>query len=361
MSVTDNVFRYWGLEGFKGAEKFDILTYDNGHPIKGVISTITVNVAQNTAPELVAHQSVVIPANAGTFHFNLAAAQDGEGDTLSYTLLSSPASGTLSCAMEKSRFKCSYTLPENFRNSMLFSYKANDGTVDSGNSSQVVLRSLRPNSIITNLVSGKNHSCALFNEGNIRCWGLNDYGQLGYGHTRNIGDDEIPLSEGDVSVGEKVVQLSLGNDFTCALLESGNIKCWGRNTHGQLGMGTISEISRNQEPFTHPHIDIDFETSLKVVSIASGAAHSCALFENGQVKCWGGNNVGQLGLGHRYTIGDGEQPRDVDFTHVGGRAVGLALGSDFSCALLEDGKIRCWGYNRYGQLGLGHTHDYWRQ
>ncbi|MGK5085987.1 hypothetical protein WDW86_00360 [Bdellovibrionota bacterium FG-2] len=88
------------------------------------------------------------------------------------------------------------------------------------------------------VVSGDFHSCALLANGNVRCWGDNFFGQLGYGNTNDIGDDEIPAIAGDVNLGgNSVVQLSAGGNHTCALFATGDISCWGYNFYGQLGYG----------------------------------------------------------------------------------------------------------------------------
>ena len=351
-SIVGRRFQYLGFSGFKGRDIFDILTFDDGRPVKGVISKATVSVTQNTAPRLIARQIIHVPVNIETFNFNTAIGKDSQNDSLRYSLVSSPASGSLSCSNVNDVFECSYDIPNNFRSSQLFSYKANDGALDSS-ASQVILRAFHPDSSVTKVEAGTNHSCALFNEGNVRCWGYNYYGQLGYGHRSNIGDDENPLSEGDISVGEEVLKISLGGNFTCALLVSGNIKCWGDNTYGQLGTSLSSTASRYQEAFYHRNID--FGTSLKAIDIASGNSHSCALFESGQVKCWGRNSNGQLGLGHSTNIGRRGLLRRIDFVDIGGPVAGLSLGSDGSCVLLESGSVKCWGGNAYGQLGQGNT------
>ncbi len=78
------------------------------------------------------------------------------------------------------------------------------------------------------------HSCVVLTGGVVRCWGNNEYGQLGYGHTNNIGDDENPASAGDVNVGGIVTQIAVGRIHTCALLNTGAVRCWGNNEHGGI-------------------------------------------------------------------------------------------------------------------------------
>ena len=71
---------------------------------------------------------------------------------------------------------------------------------------------------------------------------------LGYGHTNNIGDDETPASAGDVNVGGVVVGLGLGRYHTCALLDGGSVRCWGHNNYGQLGYGHTTPIGDDEPP-----------------------------------------------------------------------------------------------------------------
>ena len=355
--IAGHTFFYFGLAGSSGKEEFDILTHDNGVPVKGVISKMTVNTGKNTPPRLATRRQILtFPTNKRTFDFNVPNAQDAEGDSIHYEVVSSPKDGDLSCFSENDFFNCRYTLPDDSTNGVSFSYRAGDG-VSWSESSEIILRPFSSDSTISQLALGENHACAVFNKGNIRCWGDSSYGQLGYPVVYSYERYDTfrdPIPEEDIHVGEEVVKLSLGRDFTCALLKSGTVKCWGRNSYGNLGIPDREEFfSRTKEAFDHD--PIDFGTDLKVVDIDSGTHHSCAIFESGQVKCWGRNDEGQLGLGHREPIGDGESPSDVDFVDLGARAVALALGGSHSCALLDQGAVKCWGSNSYGELGLGHT------
>ncbi|HEX2672571.1 MAG TPA: hypothetical protein VHM25_16930, partial [Polyangiaceae bacterium] len=92
----------------------------------------------------------------------------------------------------------------------------------------------------------------------------------------------------------------------------------------------------------------------KVKSIAIGRYHACAVLEGGGLKCWGNNSVGALGLGSiQPTQGVPEYLPSVDLGGHGAQQV--ATGESHSCAILDDGKLKCWGYNYDGQLGLGDT------
>ena len=185
---------------------------------------------------------------------------------------------------------------------------------------------------------GHHHTCAVTNRGGVVCWGLNDYGQIGFGTTSVR--PYVPVAVTGLSSG--VVQVDAGYQHTCALTAAGGVKCWGYNGYGQLGDGT-------NENRTTP-VDVVGLTS-GVVQIDLGYEYSCALLENGTVRCWGRNDWRNLGDGTttvRYT------PRTV--SGLSG-AVDIAAGFHHTCAVLNTGAVRCWGYNGYGQLGDGTTSD----
>ncbi len=197
---------------------------------------------------------------------------------------------------------------------------------------------------------GGDHSCALSAQGKVRCWGFNGFGQLGYGHTTNIGDDETPASAGDVSVGGTVTQLALGFNHTCALLTSGKVRCWGDNKRGQLGYGNTNAVGDDEKPDTAGDVDLGGNA----IQIAAGDEHTCALLSTGSVRCWGNNWNGQLGYGHTKVIGDDEKPSSASVVDLGsGTVTQIALGAYHSCALLSTGSVRCWGSGFWGTLGYG--------
>ncbi|WP_420810767.1 hypothetical protein [Haliangium ochraceum] len=196
---------------------------------------------------------------------------------------------------------------------------------------------------------GADHSCALLEDRSVRCWGGNWAGQLGIGDTQAIGDDELPESVAPVELGGAAVAIAAGAFHTCALLAGGDVRCWGRNSQGQLGLGHTSQI-------LSPASGGTVELGGRAIALAAGDDHTCALLEGGRLRCWGYNEKGALGYGHTYDVGDNETPRSVGDVLVGGIVAQVVAGRWHTCALILNGSVRCWGANGRGQLGLPHTY-----
>src|SRR5690606_23903460 len=133
---------------------------------------------------------------------------------------------------------------------------------------------------------------------------LASHGQLGYANMDTIGDDETPASAGDVDVGGAVIQLDANGRHTCTLLETGRVRCWGSNRAGQLGYGNTNNIGDDEHPATAGDVNVGGD----VTQLAVGGFHTCAVLKGGWVRCWGYNHNGQLGYGNTNTIGDDETP-----------------------------------------------------
>jgi alpha-tubulin suppressor-like RCC1 family protein len=204
------------------------------------------------------------------------------------------------------------------------------------------------------LATGARFSCAIVDGGAVRCWGVNDSGQLGYGNSHSVGNDELPASAGpvDLGPGRTAVAIAAGFYHACAIVDDGSVRCWGYGGNGALGYGNIHTVGDDETPASAGPVDLGPDRT--AVAITAGGRHTCALLDNGKVHCWGLNSRGQLGLGNTKTIGDNETPASVAPVNLGkGRkAVAIAGGGYHTCAILDNGKVRCWGYNNLGQLGL---------
>lgn len=204
---------------------------------------------------------------------------------------------------------------------------------------------------VLQVATGSGHTCALLEGGTVRCWGQGRYGKLGYGNTNDIGDNELPSSAGDVSIGGKVIQVTAGRDHTCALLEGGTARCWGANEHGQLGYGNTTNIGDNELPSSTSAVDVGGTVS----SLAAGENSTCARLTTGKVRCWGQASYGVLGYGNTNDIGDNELPSSAGDVNIGGNVAQLSVGWNHACAVLDTGKVRCWGVGSSGALGYGNT------
>jgi alpha-tubulin suppressor-like RCC1 family protein len=131
--------------------------------------------------------------------------------------------------------------------------------------------------------AGDTHTCALTTAGGVRCWGHNADGELGIGHY------DIVSSPPTTDVLTGVKQVVASNVFTCALTTGGGVRCWGYNSHGEIGDDTVLAVDR----LSPAAVDI----LGGVASLAAGTAHVCAVMATGGVRCWGGNDNGQLGDG----------------------------------------------------------------
>jgi alpha-tubulin suppressor-like RCC1 family protein len=204
-------------------------------------------------------------------------------------------------------------------------------------------------SAILALGLGGSHSCALLKGGNVRCWGDNRYGQLGLGNTNFYGNKkpfEIPL----VDLGGTATAIAAGREHTCALLTDGSLRCWGRNHVGQLGLGNAADQST-----ATPKALGAISLGEKATSVAASVTGTCAVLASKAVRCWGANTRGQLGLGDVQKWSETKTPSQLTTVSVGGTVQGVALGSNHVCAHLTAGGVRCWGHGGFGQLGLTAT------
>jgi len=215
------------------------------------------------------------------------------------------------------------------------------------------------------LAAGYMHTCALLDNGTVKCWGENDFGQLGLGDTRARGDgpgemgDALPTVS--LGVGRTAKQITAGAQFSCALLDDETVKCWGSNDHGKLGVGDTQNRGTSPAQMGDALQRANVGAGRTVKQLTSGAHHVCARLDGGALKCWGNNLNGELGLGDTQRRGDapGEMGDALPTVSLGaGRTVvDVRAGFSHTCALLDDGTLKCWGYNNSGALGLGDTSD----
>jgi alpha-tubulin suppressor-like RCC1 family protein len=233
------------------------------------------------------------------------------------------------------------------------------------------------------------HSCGLVAGGRVACWGAGDQGQLGHGSLSGSVTPVIVTTTTGLPL-ESVVAVVAGRDFSCALRSTGRVYCWGDNSYGQLGNGTVGDSTRA----------VIVPGSARVTSITASYVHACMMYDTGHVYCWGQNLDGQLGdggtsaswtpvevvdlhdatsiaagLAHTCAVrryghvvcwgsdSDGQLGYDVESSPFGDRpivtdvtdAVEVSAGALHSCALMSTGQVKCWGNNSNGQLGDNST------
>ncbi len=179
-----------------------------------------------------------------------------------------------------------------------------------------------PDGVATAIAAGNAHTCALFASGVARCWGSNSHGELGDG-TRA---DRFEASAALALTG--IAQLSSGNQHTCARMIDGTVQCWGRNDFGQLGDGSTRDRAL---PAMVPAL-------AQVVEVGAGDSFTCARLHNGHVACWGSNRSGELA--QRPPPASQGMPRMVrGLSH----ATLLAVGGSTACVVRGDREVVCWG------------------
>ncbi len=190
--------------------------------------------------------------------------------------------------------------------------------------------------------AGSFHSCGITYLGETFCWGDNSSGQIGYGSIASSFITTPKLIFGSFSF----IQISAGGEHTCALDSDGNAYCWGANLNGQLGTG-------NNDNTSSPQL---VTGGYKFSTISSGGHHTCGItLSTNQVYCWGYNMYGQLGNGNSGSSADLNLPTllssSLTFSSV-------AAGNGHTCAIESTGKIiYCWGHNDVGQIGNNNLVD----
>ncbi len=247
--------------------------------------------------------------------------------------------------------------------------------------------------------AGMDHTCVVLSDGAVKCWGADSYGQLGIEERGHRGDEPGEMGDAlprvQLGTGLRVRAVALGRWASCALLEDGRVKCWGLaacdstgQSLGPLGLepGTMGDAlpfiplpegsraravslyertgcavlrsggvycwASRQATGSFENRGADPERSVEAFEL--GDTFECALFEDGRVQCAGSNHFGQLGQNDQLDRTWADIAEDIDLG-ADADVASLALGSLHVCALLRGGRIKCWGDNEYGQLGLGDT------
>ena len=186
---------------------------------------------------------------------------------------------------------------------------------------------------VKGLFAGYAHTCAILGGGALKCWGWNSHGQLGNDST-TIAPSAVAIS----ALSSGVAQGGGGYRFTCVRLSTGKVKCHGENTYGQLGDGTTATRK----------LPVELSGITDAVDLAVGDFGACVVTKAGAVKCWGVNDLGTVGDG---TFVNRDTPTQVLGLEAG--ATSVSMSGRQACALLSDKSVRCWGSNADGAFGDG--------
>lgn len=219
------------------------------------------------------------------------------------------------------------------------------------------------------IVSGKYHSCALLDDGTIQCWGMNQLGGLGVGNTM-----DYQGAAGTVfSPGVKAMSIAASYDATCALLMDGSAACWGLDAWGSegattlqgvLGLNTDTQYARGDEMdemlgANLLKVVLPTPAALPIATISGGGNTYCVSHDGSKtVRCWGANDRGQLGRGSH--IHWGAKQFGTDMLNLTAIELGatftparIVAGQTHTCVISDDGRLKCFGSNDSGELGLG--------
>jgi cysteine-rich repeat protein len=211
------------------------------------------------------------------------------------------------------------------------------------------------------LAGGPNRACAILDNGSLKCWGENGFGELGLGDTNSRGSapgqmgDNLPAV--DLGSNRTATAVAMGASVTCALLDNQSVKCWGSGFRGELGLGDTTDHGSQPGQMGDNLPTVDLGSNRTATAIAAGRASACARLDDGSIKCWGENGLGELGLGDTENRGDepgemGDALPTVDLG-IGRSAQTISGGRESYCALLDNDTVKCWGVNELGALGTG--------
>lgn len=191
----------------------------------------------------------------------------------------------------------------------------------------------------TSIEAGEDSNCAVLADTTARCWGKNNFGQLGDGTDVGTDGDAADRRLAPVAVQgiDGIIDISMWADHTCAITDDdGNgtgdtVWCWGRNNYRQLGDGT------NEVRFAPVQVQ-GLPAGIAPVDVETGASHTCLRLADGTVSCWGSG--GRLGRGQISSSGLAPGP----VPGIAG-AVDISVGRNHTCVVLDGGEVSCWGQN----------------
>jgi alpha-tubulin suppressor-like RCC1 family protein len=203
---------------------------------------------------------------------------------------------------------------------------------------------------VTAVSGGGGYTCALLSTGGVKCWGDNTDGRLGNGSAsepQNLTEPSSTTPVGVTGLSSGVSAIATGYNVACALTLAGAVECWGGNENGELGNGTTMDKTTLTNIYSTVPVQVS-GMSGGVTAIAAGKSFACALTSGGGVKCWGDNSIyGELGDGSTTS-----SPTPVNVVGLSSGVTAITAGLDFACALISGGAVKCWG-NGGDVFGIG--------
>lgn len=214
-----------------------------------------------------------------------------------------------------------------------------------------------------NITSGVLHTCVITDVNDVRCWGSNSNGQLGNGDTIDRGNvvntTNIILSAvnlgfnnlgfNNLGFNQIALSISAGYNHTCVITNLIMLKCWGKNNAGQLGYQDTVNRGSTASQMGNVLGNVNLGSNITITSIKCMGDHSCAIFTDGRIKCWGDNRYGQLGMQNNdfQNLGDGtnEMSNNLPFVAIAltYRVIFIDGNQFHTCVILDDKSLRCWG------------------
>ncbi|XP_052190726.1 ultraviolet-B receptor UVR8 isoform X2 [Diospyros lotus] len=196
---------------------------------------------------------------------------------------------------------------------------------------------------IVSVTCGADHTTA-FSESRMQMfsWGWGDFGRLGHGNSSDLFTPQ-PIK---ALQGLRIKQIACGDSHCLAVTMEGEVHSWGRNQNGQLGLGTTEDSLLPQK--------IEDFQGVSVKMVAAGAEHTAAVTEEGELYSWGWGRYGNLGLGDRH---DRLVPHKVSSVE-GEKMVQVACGWRHTISVSSSGGLYTFGWSKYGQLGHGNFEDH---
>ncbi len=185
------------------------------------------------------------------------------------------------------------------------------------------------------IAAGRGVTCAVTEDGRVRCWGRNDLSQLGTGSRSDF--QNKPALVADLT---DVVSVGVGLAQACALTKGGRVACWGKN-----------ETAGDEQHAVRGFPATVVERDAKLLTV--GGRHACIVTTAGAAQCFGWGSDGQLGTGTPNSTSDAKA-----VAGLGAGVLLLSAGEEHTCGVTQGGKLQCWGSARYGRLGNGSSQTY---